>query len=103
LSILLKQRGYVADAIATVEAAQAIIAREPPDLLVTNVYLPGTRGVDAIRLLKGVCPGLRVLMVSGLPDADVIQEWTSKEGFETFPKPFTAQELLDKIQAVLAD
>jgi DNA-binding response OmpR family regulator len=74
-----------------------------PDLLVTNVYLPGISGHDTMRLLKGVRPELSVLMVSGLPDSEVIREWTYEDGFDTFPKPFTAQDLLGKVRSILND
>jgi DNA-binding response OmpR family regulator len=55
-----------------------------------------------MRLLKGMCPSLRVLMVSGLPDEATIQEWAGADGFDTFPKPFGTQELLDKVRVMLA-
>ena len=34
-----------------------------------------------MRLLKGLCPRLPALMVSGLPDDRVIREWTGEDGF----------------------
>jgi len=58
-----------------------ISSRRRPDLLLTNVYLRGITGHAAMRLLKGLCPRLPALMVSGLPDDRVIREWTGEDGF----------------------
>ena len=52
-------------------------------------------------MFKAKFPDLRVLIVSGLPDNDVIREWAGKVGFDMFPKPFAAQELLDKVHSIL--
>ena len=86
---------------ATVAAALDLVKKRNTDLLVTNVYLPGITGREAMQMFKKTWPDLPVLMVSGLPDSDVIQEWTGTEGFDTFPKPFAAQELLDKVHSIL--
>jgi DNA-binding response OmpR family regulator len=99
---ILERGGYVAEPVESFEAAAEIVATAPPDLLLTNVYLPGITGREAMRLLKGICPALPVLMVSGLPDEDVIEEWVGTEGFDTFPKPFKPEELLDKVRVMLA-
>src|SRR5215467_7178843 len=73
-----------------------------PDLLLTDVYLPGISARDTMRLIEGLCPKLPVLMVSGLPDNEVIREWTGdKHAFEAFPKPFAPRELLDKVRGML--
>ena len=99
---ILERGGYAAEGVESFEAAVEIIKSAPPDLVLTNVYLPGITGREAMRLLKGMCPALPVLMVSGLPDEDVIQEWAGADGFDTFPKPFKPQELLDKVRVMLA-
>ena len=36
----------------------------------TNVYLPGMTGREAVQMFKKTYPDLPVLMVSGLPDSD---------------------------------
>jgi len=41
-------------------------------------------------------------MVSGLPDEDVIHDWMGQDRFDTFPKPFTGQELITKVRTMLA-
>jgi DNA-binding response OmpR family regulator len=100
---ILTRGGYAVEPVATLDLALESIRQERPALLLTNVYLPGVTGRDAVRRVKEACPELPVLMVSGLPDEDVIHQWAGKNGFDTFPKPFTAQELIDKVRSILAD
>ena len=74
-----------------------------PDLLLTNVYLNGISGRDAIAQIKRHCPDLRVLMVSGLPDETIILESANAGGFDIFPKPFKATDLTSKVSQLLQD
>jgi DNA-binding NtrC family response regulator len=99
---ILKHGGYTVESSGSIHSAIQIIKNSRPDLLLTNVYLPGMTGHQAMELFKGLYPELRVLMISGLPDADVIREWAGRDRFDTFPKPFAAHELLDKVRAMLA-
>ena len=54
-------------------------------------------------LFKEAYPDLRVLMVSGLPDDEVIRNWAGNHHFQVFPKPFTASGLLGKVRSILKD
>jgi DNA-binding response OmpR family regulator len=100
---ILSRGGYSVEPTDTVQAALKIVHIAPPDLVLTNVYLPGVTGHEAMRLIKEACPHMPVLMMSGLPDAEVIRQWAGQDGFDTFPKPFTAEELLAKVRAMLRD
>jgi len=98
---ILSSGGHAVEAVDTVQRAMAILRSHPPDLLLTNVYLPGITGREAIRLFKQVLPALKILIVSGLPAEDAIQQCTGKDGFDIFPKPFRSGELLEKVNSIL--
>ena len=49
---ILERNGYAVVAIETVQAAVEFVRSTLPDLLLTNVYLLGMTGRDAVRLLK---------------------------------------------------
>ncbi len=78
-----------------------MLRESQPDLVVTNVFLRGISGHDAMYKIKNSYPELPVLMVSGLPDHDVISEWTGQTGFDIFPKPFTCESLTLKVNEML--
>jgi DNA-binding response OmpR family regulator len=99
-SILTKE-GYEVTALSDASTVVEIIKSTPPALIITNVNLPGITGHDAMRLFKQHCPTVPVLMMSGLPDSEIIREWESEAGFDVFPKPFSAPELVAKVRTVL--
>jgi two-component system response regulator FlrC len=85
------------------KAALEVIRLGNVALVITNVNLPGMSGHDAMRLFKQGCPGVPVLMVSGLPDSDTIQRWMEEDGFDAFPKPFSARQLSEKVRKILSE
>ncbi len=99
---ILEREGYAVRSTGDVKEALTLVKSAKPDLVVTNVSLPGITGHDAMRLFKKEFPELRVLMVSGLPDHEVLREWIREEGFDAFPKPFTADQLTAKVKEVLS-
>jgi DNA-binding response OmpR family regulator len=101
VAAILETEGYevmqAEDPLAVVE----IIESDPPALIITNVSLPGISGHDAMRLYKRHSPDVPVLMISGLPDTVVIEQWRSEPGFAVFPKPFTASDLSAKVREMM--
>lgn len=91
--------------VATGSLAEAIIiAREQrPDLLLSNVYVPGSTGREAAKVIQSLCPKICVLMVAGLPDGARIDHEFHDRVLNFFPKPFTAAQLTEKVRQVLAD
>jgi DNA-binding NtrC family response regulator len=78
-----------------------IVKVNPPALIITNVTLPGISGHEAMRIFKEHAPGIPVLMIPGLPDAEVIREWKQEHGFDIFPKPFEADALIAKVRQMI--
>jgi DNA-binding NtrC family response regulator len=99
--ILEGKGGYGVRATGDFNEALEWVRDSKPDLVLTNVFLRGITGHDAMMKLRNEFPDVPVLMVSGLPDESVIQNWLGEAGFDVFPKPFTHQLLLDKVRRVL--
>jgi DNA-binding NtrC family response regulator len=99
---ILQAGGY--DVRATGEFRNALdwLRESPPDLVITNVFLRGIAGHEAMLKLHSEFPKLPVLMVSGLPDEDAIQAWVGETRFDVFPKPFRSHTLLEKVNQMIA-
>ena len=72
-----------------------------PDLLVTDVRMPGVQGPDLARRLRATWPGLPVLFITGLADevdADPDESW-----MHVLTKPFDVGQLGRAIETTLAD
>jgi len=98
----LENGGYCVLGAGDLGAAVDRLKECKPDLLIIRPYVEDISGYDAATFLRSKCHGLRVLMVAGLIDHDRLQNRMALGGFEVFPKPFTAAELLEKVKDVLS-
>jgi CheY-like chemotaxis protein len=98
---ILQREGYTVHATGDLPSALDLVKHCTPDLLLTNLYIPGTSGHDATQLLRSMCPNMRVMIVAGLPDDRLIHDRTKGEGFVAFPKPFLPKQLTEKVKDVL--
>lgn len=95
IKLTLQSAGYtVIEASTPKLAIELARSAETIDLLVTDIVMPE---MDAFELAERVgteIPGIRILYTSGYTDA-------AAEG-PFIQKPFTPQQLVDKVSAVLA-
>jgi hypothetical protein len=105
VSETLRKAGYRVQSADSAEAALAQhfqARREPFSLLLTDLVLPGMSGFDLATRLRGVCPGIRVLGMTGYIDREVL-DGASGASFEgLLQKPFRPEALLTKIAETLA-
>jgi len=62
---LLERRGYRIIAAATGEQCLDHLAREPVDLVITGIRMPGISGVDLCAVINARFPKLPVIVLSG--------------------------------------
>jgi DNA-binding NtrC family response regulator len=98
---ILDREGYIVLSSKDLGDAVDFLKRSKPDLLITRNYVQSLPGHDAAKYLLTKCPKMKVLMVGGLLDDERLQYRESLQGFEVFPKPYTAAELLQKVKDVL--
>jgi CheY-like chemotaxis protein len=72
-----------------------------PDLLLTDVVMPGMSGPMLVDHLLSLEPNLRVLFMSGFDERQVVQRYVVEKGFRLIPKPFTVKALRAAIRAAL--
>jgi CheY-like chemotaxis protein len=95
--------GYAVTEAASLQGALAEIARlGPPDLVITDVVMPGGSGLALAEQLVDVAPGTSILLISGYVD-DVTHEASAAGGrFPLLRKPFHPAELLRSAEDTLA-
>lgn len=59
---------------SSMEEALARIDREPPDVLLMDIQLPGMNGIDGVRRLKTRYPAIQILMLTVYSDNDSVFE-----------------------------
>ncbi len=95
IATALREAGYRVLAASGGDDAiqQARKHQQPLDLLITDIVMPGTGGVDVYAALKSEQPGLRVLFISGYMSREPIEGAFLK-------KPFTPGQLVEKVRAL---
>lgn len=76
--------------------ALLMIGRDPPDLLITDLNMPGMDGFNMLRVLRSrpETVGINIVVVSGLDPADIAQHGGIPSGIEVLPKPIPFARLL---------
>jgi DNA-binding response OmpR family regulator len=97
----LEHEGYTVLSAGSLGDAVDRLQECTPDLLITRTYVEGMPGHDAATYLRTKCNGMRVLMVGGLLDDPRLRNREALQGFDVFPKPYSAAELLQKVKDVL--
>jgi CheY-like chemotaxis protein len=100
LAQILRLHGYEAAAAYSGESALGQVQEFNPDLVVSDVIMPGMNGAEmAIKLLQSM-PTCKILLFSGqAATADLLKEVADKGyDFEIVAKPLHPLELLAKLQ-----
>ena len=85
-------------AFGSVEEALRAPVREPPDVVLLDINLPGMQGSDAVRLVLDRFPGAVVLMLTVLEDEDRIFRSLCNGAMGYILKRTTPARLLDFIR-----
>lgn len=81
--------------------AQAVAARSPVEILVTDVLLAGSNGPELADELAGLYPGIKVLFISGEAADPAVQDRILSLDRPFLPKPFTPEAFLVKVRQTL--
>ena len=101
----LEEQGYrLLVATSAEEARHLVLAADgskKPDLLLTDVLLPGRNGAELAAELRHAMPELKVLFVSGYARDALGRAQILAEGVNFLQKPFTLEGLLHHVRTVL--
>lgn len=101
LGIGLRLEGYTVLEAADGEAALEVLAREPVDLALIDLMMPGINGLDLARRMRFRHPEVRIVLTSAyhLSERQLQRAEIRVLGF--VPKPFEMEALVDFLRAKL--
>jgi Response regulator containing CheY-like receiver, AAA-type ATPase, and DNA-binding domains len=67
-------RGYAVSQVETGEAALAEMARQPFELVVTDLRMPGMSGLDLLSHVREVAPDTRTILITAYGNDEVESE-----------------------------
>ncbi len=103
-TILFRQGYRVLDA-PDGETALALLeeSREEPDLLLTDVVMPGMNGKVLADRVSEIFPQVSVLYMSGYTDEAIVNQRGLLRDVDFLHKPFSVSSLVTKVREVLAE
>jgi DNA-binding NtrC family response regulator len=101
LAVILSQVGFKAIAFDHPQKAIDACAESAPDLLISDVVMPGMTGVELAIHFRQAQPKCKALLFSGQAATADLLEKAREEGydFDLFSKPVHPADLLAKLRA----
>jgi CheY-like chemotaxis protein len=96
---ILKLSGYAAMAVYDAEEALETALVVPPELLITDVVLPGMSGIDLAIKMRRIFPDCKILLFSGQAATSSLLASAAQAGhqFTLLAKPVHPTDLLRRI------
>jgi YesN/AraC family two-component response regulator len=80
------------------------IFREHSDdisLVLTDITMPVMGGLETLRNLRQIDPGIKVILSSGYSEEDALSAQTGEKLADFIQKPYKANDLISKVTEVL--
>ncbi|MEW6716819.1 MAG: response regulator [Chloroflexota bacterium] len=92
---------YEVVSVPSGEEALLEVGKKHLDLLISDVHLPGISGLELMRRLKERNPDLKLILVTGVSDAEVRRQVADAGANAFFLKPIEIADFLDTVERVL--
>jgi len=104
LTEMLAQSGYEVAGFETADGAlRALDTASPPDLVITDLVLPGMRGQELLIRLRERVPEVSVVIITAFGSIESAIELIKAGAYDYLTKPFGTDELLLSVHRSLAD
>ena len=104
VSKYLREGGYVVLSAADAQEALSKALAQKPDVVVTDVVMPGMSGFELCRTLRKNPITQKVpIVICSSKNQELDRLWGMKQGADAYvTKPFTQEELLQAVKSVVA-
>jgi two-component system, NtrC family, nitrogen regulation response regulator GlnG len=94
----LRNGGMAPRAFEAAEPALDALRRESPDVLITDIRMPGQSGLDLLKKIRDARPALPVIVMTAHSDLGNAVSAYEGGAFEYLPKPFDIDQAVDLVR-----
>jgi two-component system nitrogen regulation response regulator GlnG len=94
----LRNGGMAPRAFEAAEPALDALRREAPDVLITDIRMPGQSGLDLLKKIRDARPALPVIVMTAHSDLGNAVSAYEGGAFEYLPKPFDIDQAVDLVR-----
>jgi len=98
--LVLQSEGYEVILVSSSDFALEIMEKINPSLLLVDLKMPGHDGMYLLKKVKKNRPDIPIIVMSGYATLETIEEVSAQRADAFIPKPFTPDELIEKIRQV---
>jgi len=105
LRAMLERAGHEVEEAANGDEAVEKYNASPPDLLITDIVMPGKEGVAVILEIRKAHPRARIIAISGggrFAAENYLELAATLGAARTFPKPVEREQILGAVEELLA-
>ncbi|HEX7915367.1 nitrogen regulation protein NR(I) [Rudaea sp.] len=103
LAEALRESGVEVRAFADAESLRAAFARTKPDVVVSDIRMPGTNGLEFLAELRAGGSQVPVIVMSAFTDVASTAAAYRNGAFDYLPKPFDLDEAVAAVQRALGE
>ncbi len=100
----LKGQGYVVDSAEDGKVGLRLLEAETPDLVITDIMMPNTDGLEVVLSMREKCPDIPVIAISGgitVASMDFLPMVKKFGAVKVFYKPVKLDDLLEGVRELL--
>jgi two-component system, NtrC family, response regulator AtoC len=95
---ILRRCGYECLTAETSDQGLALVHSAQPDVVLVDLRMPGTNGIDIVKAVKSQHPHIEVVLMTAYATIETAVDAIKQGAFDYLPKPFTAEQLQAVIQ-----
>jgi response regulator RpfG family c-di-GMP phosphodiesterase len=101
LARVLESQGYAVRQAGSAREAIAELARQPADLVLSDIQMPGMDGVALLAEVQGRWPDTGVVMITGVSEVDTAVQCLQQGALDYLGKPFRVEDVVARVRQAL--
>ncbi len=101
LQRILNRESFRVDTCKSGHAAIELLQQKEFGLIITDLKMPGMDGIEVLKAVKALQPNVPVIMITGYATVDTAVDAMKHGAADYIAKPFTPEQILDKVRRVL--